>query len=63
MHRPDNGKKVKTMDNVLSLQLLTGARPIDGCANSSVSCPSNVSCQSHQSGPGSSAGANLDVNW
>ncbi len=38
------------MDNVLSLQLLTTVEPVDtACSNSSVSCPSQASCQSHTS--------------
>jgi len=51
------------MDNVLSLQLLASTVPVDGCANSSVSCPSNVSCQSHQSSNGSSAGVEANLAW
>ncbi len=38
------------MDNVLSLQLLNTVEPVDtACSQSSVSCPSQASCQSHTS--------------
>ena len=38
------------MENVLSLQLLGTDLSLDAsCSNSSVSCPSKASCQSHNS--------------
>jgi hypothetical protein len=38
------------MENVLSLQMLSTDVPVDNtCSNSSVSCPSNASCYSHDS--------------
>jgi hypothetical protein len=49
------------MEAILSLQMLSTEVPVDSsCSDSSVSCPSNASCQSHES---TTKGSVDSFNW